>query len=73
MDLTEGDCERGELRVRLWFGQHVLHDYRADGDVARRYAKEIGRRFAGLKITIDSEVSTDMPQLPCEQLWTLTP
>lgn len=60
-------------RVRVWFGPHLLHDYRAGADAAEQYAKAIGKRFAGLTVTVDAEVTADMPPLPCEQLWMLTP
>ncbi len=62
-----------ELRVRLWFGPHLLHDYRAGAEAAERYAEAIGKRFAGLRVTLDSAVTADLSPLPCEQLWTLTP
>lgn len=70
---TPADERPADRRVRLWFGPHLLHDYRAGADAAAEYAEAIGRRFAGLKITIDAEVSDDLPPLPCEQLWGLTP
>lgn len=61
-------------RVRVWFGEHLLHDYLAEATAAERYAESIGRRFAGLEITVDLEVSEDLSPLPCEQLWSvLTP
>lgn len=61
-------------RVRVWFGQHLLHDYLAEATAAERYAESIGRRFAGLEVTVDHEVSDDLRPLPCEQLWAvLTP
>ena len=63
-----------ELRVQLWFGPHLLHNYRAGAEAAEAYAAAIGRRFAGLKITIDSEATAELSPLPCEQLWgVLTP
>jgi hypothetical protein len=68
-----GDDARDELRVRVWFGPHLLHDYRAERTAANSYAEAIGRRFAGLSVTVDGWVSDDLQQLPCEQLWTLTP
>ena len=40
-----------QRRVRVWFGQHAICDYRADADLATRYAAAMNRRFAGLRIT----------------------
>jgi hypothetical protein len=58
-----------ELRVRVWFGPHLLHDYRAEASAAESYAQAIGRRFGGLRITVDTEVSDALDPLPCQQLW----
>src|SRR6266516_3206912 len=33
-------------RVRVWFGSHVLADYRAEAELAERYAAAMSRRFA---------------------------
>lgn len=60
-------------RVRVWFGEHVVCDYRADPVAAERYAAAMARRFAGLRITVDDGVADDLRPLPCEQLWTLEP
>lgn len=73
MSTAAGDNLRDERRVRVWFGEHLLHDYRAGAEAADQYAAAIGRRFHGLAVAVDSEVSDDLPPLPCEQLWTLTP
>lgn len=63
-----------QCRVQLWFGPHLLHNYRAGAEVAEEYAAAIGRRFGGLKITIDREATPDLTPLPCQQLWdVLTP
>jgi hypothetical protein len=43
-----------ELRVRVWFGAHLLRDYRAEASTAQSYAESIGQRFAGLTVTIDA-------------------
>lgn len=64
---------RGERRVTLWFGQHVLRNYRAEAGAAQQYASAIGRRFPGLEVTVDDAVTDELQPLPCEQLWTLTP
>jgi len=70
---TISDQASDDRRVRVWFGSHLLHDYRAGAEAAGLYAEAIGRRFAGLEVTVDAEVSDDLPALPCEQLWVLTP
>lgn len=73
MDTTAGGGPE-QRRVQVWFGEHLLHDYRAGAKAAEEYAAAIGRRFAGLRVTVDSEVTAAMQQLPCEQLWdVLTP
>jgi hypothetical protein len=40
-------------RVRVWFGDHVIADYRAEPALAERYAAAMSRRFAGLRVTND--------------------
>lgn len=63
-----------DRRVQLWFGPHLLHSYRAGVTAAEEYAAAIGRRFPGLTIKVDAEVSDGLSPLPCEQLWdVLTP
>lgn len=54
--------------VKVWFGEHVIAQYVADPEHAERYAEAMGRRFAGLKITIDR-----LPPLPSERLWDIPP
>jgi hypothetical protein len=39
-------------RVRVWFGAHVIADYSAEPELAKRYAAAMDRRF-GLPVTID--------------------
>lgn len=62
-----------EQRVQLWFGPHVLRTYRAESGAAEEYARAIGRRFPGLRVTLDRDVADGMEPLPGEQLWSLTP
>ena len=71
MSLTSQDIVRVELRVQLWFGSVVLRSYRAEPSAARAYARSIGRRFRGLRVTVDEELPPGLEQLPCEQLWTV--
>ena len=39
--------------VRVWFGEHVVADYRAEAELAERYAAAMSHRFAGLRVTND--------------------
>lgn len=63
-------------RVRVWFGNHVIADYRADADLAERYVAAMSRRFVGLRITTEEVPQPDPTPgraLPGERLWDLTP
>ena len=63
-------------RVRVWFGEHVIADYKADAPTATRYAAAMSRRFVGVRITNEALPSTaDVPQLPLPGylLWTVPP
>jgi hypothetical protein len=63
-------------RVRVWFGNHVIADYRAEADLAERYVAAMSRRFTGLRITNDPvpEPDTAVPRpLPGERLWEVAP
>ena len=57
----------------MWFGEHVLSDYRAEPERAQRYATLTRQRFRGLRVTID-DPPADEPadSLPDESLWSLT-
>lgn len=70
----------GQRRIRLWFGSHVVADYAADAETAKRYAAAMEQRFAGLHITndpllADGSLTTSgcVAPVPAEQLWGLTP
>jgi len=82
--LTEPLGTRRTVRVRVWFGQHVIADYLAEPETAGRYALAMSRRFAGLNVTLDRhhDGSTSVDEakadrgpdpLPSERLWELTP
>lgn len=43
-----------DRRVRVWFGEHVIADYTAEPAKAIRYQACMTRRFASLRITIES-------------------
>jgi hypothetical protein len=60
--------------VRVWFGEHVIADYRADEPSADRYAAAMQRRFAGLRVTTDP-LGPDGPTdpLPGERMWDIPP
>jgi hypothetical protein len=61
--------------VRVWFGDHVIADYRADAELANRYAEAMSRRFTGLRITTEPLPPGRGPTrpLPGERLWDVTP
>ncbi len=74
MSVVQAKTER--RRVRVWFGSHVIADYRADADLAERYVAAMARRFVGLRITCDPVPDPDHAParpLPGERLWDLTP
>lgn len=56
-------------RVTVWFGGHAIAEYRAGADAAAKYATAVGRRFAGLRITVDTELTGTERPMPCERLW----
>ncbi|WP_344112891.1 hypothetical protein [Kribbella alba] len=63
-------------RVRVWFGDHVVADYRAEAELADRYAAAMSRRFAGLRVTSEPIADSDPTpgrSLPGERLWEVTP
>ncbi|MGZ0148997.1 hypothetical protein ACXJJ3_18120 [Kribbella sp. WER1] len=43
-----------DRRVRVWFGEHVIADYTAESAKAIQYHVCMTRRFASLRITIES-------------------
>jgi hypothetical protein len=63
--------------VQVWFGEHVVCAYRGEVDAAQRYAAAIGRRFAGLRVTVDpppaAPTARTAPPLPSERMWELVP
>jgi hypothetical protein len=73
---VSGVQEPARRRVRVWFGKHVIADYRADADLAERYVAAMARRFVGLRITNEPDPERDAGSgrpLPGERLWDLTP
>lgn len=70
--------ERGltAIRVRVWFGEHVVATYAGTAEPALRYADAMERRFRGLKVTTEPLTVEDAPtcqDLPSERLWELAP
>jgi hypothetical protein len=60
----------------VWFGDHVVADYRAEAELADRYAAAMSRRFAGLRVTSEPVPDSDPTpgrNLPGERLWEVTP
>lgn len=64
--------DRPRMRVRVWFGSEVICSRRAEPEQAKRYARLMAQRFAGLRVTIDSQPRRDDKTLPREALWPLT-
>jgi hypothetical protein len=63
-------------RVRVWFGDHVVADYRAEAELAERYAAAMSRRFAGVRVTSEPIPHPDPGPdraLPGERLWEVAP
>ena len=56
-------------RIQVWFGDEVICSHQAPAWQARRYVTLMGRRFAGLRITVDGEPTGREPALPHELLW----
>lgn len=48
-----------QVRVRVWFGEHAIADYKAIPELAESYADAMSRRFAGLRVTRDVDPATD--------------
>ncbi|WP_432877712.1 hypothetical protein ACQPYH_29305 [Kribbella sp. CA-245084] len=77
----DGDPHPGAVRVerrrvRVWFGDHVVADYRAEAELAERYAAAMSRRFAGLRVTSEPVPDQDPGperKLPGERLWEVAP
>ncbi len=67
--------QRIRVRVRVWFGQHVIATHVAEPALAQRYAAAMARRFAGLRVTseqLPAGGTAGLPELPAEPLWPLT-
>jgi hypothetical protein len=73
--MGEVECVRPgrQQRVRVWFGSHVIAAYVAEPGEAERYALAMGRRFAGLRVTIDDQASRFDPLLPHRARWDRLP
>lgn len=62
----------GPRLIQVWFGENVIDSYTADGEVAERYAELTQHRYAGLRVTIDSDADGTAKALPERRLWPLT-
>ncbi|MEV0787747.1 hypothetical protein [Kribbella sp. NPDC050459] len=74
--MADGAVRVERRRVRVWFGDHVVADYRAEAELAERYAAAMSRRFAGLRVTSDPIPDHDPGpgrRLPGERLWEVAP
>lgn len=52
--------------VRVWFGEHVIAQYKAEPGLAARYAHAMARRFAGLRVTNDLVTAAPTPPIAGE-------
>jgi hypothetical protein len=59
--MVASPADDAEIRVRVWFGQHVIADYRACRELAEPYAHSMSRRFAGLRVTSEVVPPTVAP------------
>lgn len=44
-------------------------DYQASAEQAQNVADELTQRFPELVVTVDDDVRSDLPPLPCADLW----
>ena len=65
--------EDQKVRVRVWFGRHLIATYAAGPAAAHDYSESIATRFAGLLVTIDDELAGNERPMPGERLWSLPP
>lgn len=75
--LIAGDDDPPARRlVRVWFGSHVIANYRATPDLADRYAAAMERKFFGLTVTNEplpiAPAATTAP-LPGQIMWDVAP
>ena len=61
------------VRVRVWFGNHVVGNYAASTAAANGYSNAILDRFAGLTITVDDDLDGTEGRMPAERLWAILP
>jgi hypothetical protein len=61
------------VRVRVWFGPHLIYTYSADPVAAQRYAAAMRRSFSGLQVSVDEADTAGLRPLPGEILWTIAP
>lgn len=59
-------------RAQVWFGDQVINSYTATAPEARRFVTMMGRRFAGIRITVDGQVTGSDPLLPQQLEWEWT-
>jgi hypothetical protein len=70
--LSQASDASQRRRVRVWFGSEVICSHAADPAEAKRYARLMARRFAGLTVTIDDQPGEKDTGLPHELLWERT-
>ena len=65
--------ETVQVRVRVWFGQHLIANYVANLTAANGYAAATQDRFAGLTVTVDHNLDGTERPMPAERLWSVLP
>jgi hypothetical protein len=56
-DLRRTDAASQVVRVRVWFGRLPIVDYTTSHDAATTQALGLGRRFSGLRVTVEPDDS----------------
>lgn len=59
---------RQPRHIRIESGALRL-DYQASAEQAQNVADELAQGLPGIVVTVDDDVSEDLPSLPCSRLW----
>lgn len=54
-DARRTDAASHVVRVRVWFGRFPIVDYTTSHDAATTQALGLGRRFSGLRVTVEPD------------------
>lgn len=70
--MTTSRTEPLGRRVRVWYEDHVIAEYRGEARQADRYAAAMSRHIDGLRVTcepLSTDDSATCRPLPRERLW----